>query len=33
MAPVTPFNQLSNVEQAEDYAENLFVGRSVRLRP
>ena len=33
MAPVTPFNQLSNVEQAEDYAENLFIGRSVRLRP
>lgn len=33
MAQVTPFNQLSNVEQAEDYAENLFTGRSVRLRP
>ncbi|HJF77350.1 MAG TPA: GNAT family N-acetyltransferase [Brevibacterium linens] len=33
MAPVTPFNQLSNVEQAENYAENLFIGRSVRLRP
>ncbi|WP_231445755.1 GNAT family N-acetyltransferase [Brevibacterium zhoupengii] len=33
MAPVTPFNQLSNVEQAEEYAENLFTGRHVRLRP
>ncbi|WP_350270707.1 GNAT family protein [Brevibacterium sp. CBA3109] len=33
MAPVTPFNQLSNVEQAEEYADNLFTGRHVRLRP
>ena len=33
MSPVTPFSQLSSVEQAEEYAEKLFVGRSVRLRP
>lgn len=32
MSSVPPFNQLSNVEQAVDYAENLFTGRHVRLR-
>ncbi|RBP63390.1 RimJ/RimL family protein N-acetyltransferase [Brevibacterium sanguinis] len=32
MAPIPPFNQLSDVEQAVDYAENLFTGRYVRLR-
>ncbi len=32
MAPIPPFNQLSDVEQAVDYAENLFTGRYVSLR-
>ncbi|RAE58596.1 N-acetyltransferase, partial [Burkholderia multivorans] len=27
---VTPFQRVADVEQAEQYAENLFVGPSVR---
>ncbi|GAA0036523.1 MULTISPECIES: GNAT family N-acetyltransferase [Brevibacterium] len=30
---VTPFQRLTDVDEAERYAENLFVGTSVRLRP